>query len=269
MTTPKRARQKQNREAALAQRAAEERRRRIVRLSIGAVILGAVVLLAFLTAGDDGPAKRNPGAGRTPAPSPSSAVACGGPSPPPAQPRQYDEPPPLELDEGVDYQAVVDTSCGLIKLDLFERNAKTVANFVFLAREGFYEGLLWHRVERGSVIQTGDPNGQTGVPPDGPGYSIPDEPPKRASVYVYGVVGMANAGPNTGGSQFFVVTHDREKRKPQRYPPNYAILGHVSEGSFDVIDLISSQKTPMVPDPAEAVKPIDPVYINSIEIIEA
>ena len=78
------------------------------------------------------------------------------------------------------------------------------------------------------MIQSGDPNGQNGVPPDGPGYTIPDEPPEKSKEYVYGVVGMANSGqPNTGGSQFFIVTR---KNGPAGYQPFYAIFGEVVEG---------------------------------------
>jgi peptidylprolyl isomerase len=141
----------------------------------------------------------------------------------------------------------------------------SVNNFVFLAREGFYDGLIWHRVEGDSVIQTGDPNGQNGVEPDGPGYAIDDEPPTKASEYVYGVVGMANSGPNTGGSQFFIVVH---KGGPAGFPPNYSIFGEVAESSYEALEAIRKLPTKGGNDPVEAVKPIVPVYIESIDIVE-
>ncbi len=192
------------------------------------------------------------------------------PSRPAAAPKQYESPPPLELIEGVDYSAVISTSCGDLELDLSEDPAveQNVANFVFLAREGFYNGLTWHRVEKDSVIQAGDPDGVAGVPPDGPGYTVPDEPPSGGEAYTYGVVGIANQGiPDSGGSQFFIVL--RPPGSPVGYPPNYAIVGQIAKGSYDVLDTIQSQPVAGVGSPAEAVVPVVPIYINSIEITES
>jgi peptidyl-prolyl cis-trans isomerase B (cyclophilin B) len=188
----------------------------------------------------------------------------------------------LKVKAGVDYSAVIHTSCGDIEMDLDEQNApQSVANFVFLAKDGFYDGLIWHRVELNAVIQTGDPDGFGLQEPNGPGYTIPDELSKDAASadYVYGVVGMANVGAaHTGGSQFFIVTHDPPSdRKPPSaspepagYPPNYTILGHVLPTSYEVIDTITAQRTfgADAADQAESVKPVVPVYINSIEIKE-
>ena len=288
MPTDKRARQKENRDIALAQRAAEERRRRLGRFAILGVVLVVIIVMAIITGGDNGDDKES---SNTPAAAPSAsptasfaeAVACDGPQPPAAHPKQYAQPPPLEVKPGVDYSAVIHTSCGDIEMDLDEQHApKTVANFVFLAKEHFYDGLIWHRVELNAVIQTGDPDGFGAREPNGPGYSIPDELAKDAASadYIYGVVGMANVGaPNTGGSQFFVVTHDPPSQRkppsdppePAGYPPNYTILGHVLPTSYDVIDTISEQRTfgADAPDQAEAVKPVVPVYINSIDIQES
>ncbi|MEA2497774.1 MAG: hypothetical protein QOH26_179 [Actinomycetota bacterium] len=273
MPTEKRARQKENRDVALSQRAQEERRRRILRLIAIAVVLGIVIVAAIVSGGgdkeDDGQPAANPSAAvRSPD---AGAVACDGPQPPEANPQQYDERPPLDLKEGVDYSAVIDTSCGEIQIDLDENQDTTVANFIFLANEGFYDGLIWHRVEQNAVIQTGDPDGFGLQEPNGPGYTIPDQPPERSEVYTYGVVGMANTGrPETGGSQFFIVTHDPEGGKPAGYPPNYAVLGHVDPSSYETLTLIESQRTlgSAGSDQAEAVKPVVPIYINSIEIIE-
>jgi cyclophilin family peptidyl-prolyl cis-trans isomerase len=122
------------------------------------------------------------------------------------------------------------------------------------------------------VIQTGDPNGLGAEEPNGPGYTIPDEPPKSQKAYTYGVVGIANTGaPHSGGSQFFIVTHDPTGSEPAGYPPNYAVLGEVDESSYEVLELISHQQTlgaAAGDNVAEQTKPIVPVYINSIEIIE-
>jgi cyclophilin family peptidyl-prolyl cis-trans isomerase len=282
MPTDKRARQKENRSAALAQRQAEERRRKTIRWAFIIGALALIVVMAILTGGKEtGDKNKNPAAASSNSPSASAAtdaVACKGPQPPEAEPKEYKEKPELKIKPGVDYSAVIDTSCGEVKIDLNEDNPQNVANFIFLAKEGFYNGLIWHRVELDAVIQTGDPDGINGHPPDGPGYTIPDELPSKGGDYVYGVVGMANTGaPDSAGSQFFIVTHDSpanredgKKAEPAGYPPNYSILGRVDPSSYDVIDTISTQKTnTSASDPAEAVKPIVPVYINSIEIIES
>jgi cyclophilin family peptidyl-prolyl cis-trans isomerase len=274
MPTDKRQRQKENRNSALAVRAAEERRRKLIRFGILGAILVLLIVMAIFTGGkkSGGQDGAGPAAGKTPA-----TVACNGPQPPAAHPKQYKTRPDLTLKTGVDYSAIIHTSCGDIKMDLDENQPANVANFIFLAEQHFYDGLIWHRVELNSVIQTGDPNGINGQAPDGPGYTIPDELPAKSNEYVYGVVGMANVGsPNSAGSQFFIITHDSPANRspgqppePAGYPPNYSILGTVDPSSYDVIDTISQQRTNQgASDPAEAVKPIVPVYINSIDIIE-
>jgi cyclophilin family peptidyl-prolyl cis-trans isomerase len=292
MATEKRARKKQARDNVAAQRAAEFRRRRNSRLAgIGLVSLAVVGFALFSGSGDDEPSDPASGAGATAGPDASEdplTVACDAEAPPEANPQQYDSPPRLDLPKNLDLKAIITTSCGDIELDLLEDKApESVVNFVFLARDGFYDGLIWHRVESNAVIQTGDPNGQNGVEPDGPGYSIADEFPAKAQDYVYGVVGMANAGPGTTGSQFFIVVHDRDggcnaKGEPlgknadasqavpcpAGYQPLYNIFGEVSESSYDTLDRIAALETRGGTDPVEAVKPIDTVFIESIEILE-
>lgn len=289
MATEKRARKKEARDTAAAQRAAEFRRRRNSRLAgIGLVSLAVVGFALF--SGDDNANDGEPAAGNnaTAGTEEPATVACDAEAPPEASPQQYDSPPRLDLPEDIDLKAVITTSCGDIEFDLLEDKApKSVVNFVFLARDGFYDGLTWHRVESNAVIQTGDPNGQNGEEPDGPGYTIADEFPEKAQDYVYGVVGMANAGPGTTGSQFFIVVHDREggcnakgeplaknadQSKavpcPAGYQPLYNIVGEVSESSYDTLDRIAALETRGGTDPVEAVKPIGTVYIESIEITE-
>jgi len=277
MAQEKRARKKAARDAALAAQEAEMRRRRWARLGAVGLVLALIVGLAIFTGDDDKggdggnePAASSPEAPESSAPESAPAageVACGAEAPEPANPKQYDKAPDLTLEDGVDYSAVIHTSCGDIEMDLLEDKApQTVANFVFLAEDGFYDGLIWHRVEANAVIQMGDPNGQNGVPPDGPGYDIPDEFPQKAKEYVYGVVGLANAGPGTGGSQVFIVVHDREGGEPAGYQPFYTIFGQVSESSYDVLDEISKQETIGGTDPAQATVPVKTIYIDSIEI---
>jgi peptidylprolyl isomerase len=276
MATDKRARKKDARDAALAARRAELRRRQLVRLFGILVVVAAIVVWALVTGGEDEPQEPAAGGDATPAVSETAAavegeIACGGEAPPAAAPQEYDAPglTKSDLGQGVDYRAVIHTSCGDIEMDLLEDKApESVASFIFLATEGYFDGLLWHRIERDFVIQTGDPNGQNGVEPDGPGYSIPDEFPEKSNEYVFGAVGMANAGPGTTGSQFFIVTHE-PVGEPAGLQPLYTIFATVDEASFQVLTDLQSLETLGGNDPVEASKPVMPAYINSIEIIEA
>ena len=119
-------------------------------------------------------------------------------------PKQYSSPPPLTIDSNKNYSAVFDTSRGEIVCELFAKDAPTtVNNFVFLARDNFYDGTVFHRVIPDFMIQGGDP---TGTGRGGPGYRFADEVKGNPHKHEVGSLSMANAGPNTNGSQFFV-TH--------------------------------------------------------------
>jgi peptidyl-prolyl cis-trans isomerase B (cyclophilin B) len=132
--------------------------------------------------------------------------------------------PEMSIDTGTVYRATIATDLGPIVLDLDPKLApKTVNNFVHLARKGFYDGLTFHRVVPGFVIQGGCPQG-TGT--GGPGYKFEDEPVHGE--YTEGAVAMANAGPNTNGSQFFICLEDAG------LPPQYNLFGHTVEG-MDVV----------------------------------
>jgi peptidyl-prolyl cis-trans isomerase B (cyclophilin B) len=118
--------------------------------------------------------------------------------------KQYPAPPPMTIDTSKKYTATLDTSKGAIVCELFAKDApKTVNNFVFLAREGFYDGTQFHRVIADFMIQGGDP---TATGTGGPGYKFEDETKSNPNKHKIGSLSMANAGPNTNGSQFFV-TH--------------------------------------------------------------
>ena len=198
-------------------------------------------------------------------------MACGGEAPQEPNPQHYDEPEQV-IEEGVDYAAVIQTSCGDITVDLLERTAPiNVNNFVFLAREGYYDGLTFHRVVGNFVIQAGDPNGQNGVPPDGPGYTIEGELPAEGNDYVFGVMAMANTNdPDTAGSQFFIVTHlgADDQPEPAGLDPIYSIFGKAERDSYEVIREIGRQETKGGNDPVESQQPVVPVYIEAIEIVE-
>jgi len=118
--------------------------------------------------------------------------------------QQYSNPPEMSIDPKKKYTATLDTSRGTIVCDLFAKDApKTVNNFVFLAREGFYDGTAFHRVINDFMVQGGDP---TGSGRGGPGYRFEDELKDNPNRHKVGSLSMANAGPNTNGSQFFI-TH--------------------------------------------------------------
>ena len=250
---------REEREAAL-------RRQRNVRLAgIGGALAVVIGFALFASAGDGG----GGGEGSAePDPSPEVQTACDADAPEEANPQQYEAPPEMQLQEGVDYSATIVTSCGDIVVDLFEKEApETVNNFVFLAREGYFDGLIWHRVERNFVIQAGDPDGNNGEPPDGPGYDIKDELWAKSKDYVWGTMAMANAGPNTGGSQFFIIVHE-PRDKPAGLQALYSVFGRASEESYPTLEAIAAAEVPGGGDPAEASKPIAPIYIEAIEISE-
>ena len=178
------------------------------------------------------------------------------PDPAPS-PEAYPSPPEVTIDTSADYRATLETSCGPIVIALDAAAAPTtVNNFVFLAREGFYDGLTFHRVVSGFVIQGGDPEG-TGR--GGPGYAIPDELPDDG--YAEGDLAMANAGPDTAGSQFFIVTGDASA-----LPNAYTRFGRIVEG-LDVARTIEGFADPDADpgDPA-AQTPVSPIYIDSVTI---
>ncbi len=139
--------------------------------------------------------------------------------------KRYSTPPPMQIDMNRTYRALIKTNKGDIQLQLNPAEAPiTVNNFVALARDGFYDGVTFHRVVPQFVIQGGDP---TGSGSGGPGYKFQDESVKRP--YKTGTLAMANAGPNTNGSQFFICLEDQPG-----LPPNYTIFGDTVAG-MDVV----------------------------------
>ena len=139
--------------------------------------------------------------------------------------KRYNAPPQMQIETNRAYHVVIKTNKGDIHLDLNPAEAPmTVNNFVTLARDGYYDGVTFHRVVPRFVIQGGDP---TGTGSGGPGYKFKDEAVKRP--YKAGTVAMANAGPNTNGSQFFICLEDQPG-----LPPNYTIFGDTVAG-MDVV----------------------------------
>ncbi|MDP2936110.1 MAG: peptidylprolyl isomerase [Dehalococcoidia bacterium] len=172
--------------------------------------------------------------------------------------KQYAAPPALTIDPNKSYTATLHTTLGDMQIELFAKETpKTVNNFVFLARDGYYSNVKFHRIIKNFMVQTGDPAG-TGA--GTPGYRFEDEPVSRN--YVRGTVAMANAGKNTNGSQFFVVHAD------YALPKNYTIFGLVSDkGGLETLDKIANVPVRMSPTGEPSV-PTEDVRITSVDITE-
>ena len=168
----------------------------------------------------------------------------------------YDKQPDMNINMDTTYTAVIKTNLGDMTVEFFLDDAPmTVNNFVSLAKDGYYDNVIFHRVISGFMIQGGDPSG-TGHGDYGkyPGYEFEDELNNQRP-YEKGILAMANRGPNTNGSQFFIMHVEYP------LPYSYTIFGSVTEG-LDVIDKIASVET----DSAD--KPTDDVVINTVEILE-
>jgi cyclophilin family peptidyl-prolyl cis-trans isomerase len=243
-------------------RAAERRRARRNRIIVG-VVVGAVAVaglglaaMAFL-GGDDEKATTRPEAGPSPtttqSPEETGGVACDGEVPELAgeEKPQFKEAPKMQIDENAEYTATLQTSCGDVEIELLAKDAPvTVNSFVFLAREGFYDGLTFHRIIPGFMAQGGDPLG-TGT--GGPGYQFEDEFVDSLVFDSPGILAMANSGPATNGSQFFITVAPAEHLNGM-----HTIFGRVTSGQ-DVMTEIESYGSP---DGA----PTSPVYIEKVTI---
>lgn len=179
-------------------------------------------------------------------------VACGGAVPPEygqAKP-SYDRPEQV-LDDTVTHHARISTSCGDVEVELLSGESPfTANNFAFLAGEGFYDGTVIHRVVPGFVVQMGDP---TGTGTGGPGYRFHDElDAARERGYARGTVAMANAGPDTNGSQFFICLDD------VALPPAYAVFGQVT-GGMEVVDRIAGL-------PLDGESPRQACFVESVRL---
>ena len=167
--------------------------------------------------------------------------------------KQWPKPPELTIDSNKDYKAILHTEKGDIKLNLFEKRVpRTVNNFVFLAKEGYYDETIFHRVILNFMVQGGDP---TGTGSGGPGYKFEDEFDDDLKHNKPGILSMANAGPNTNGSQFFI-THVPTPWLDRKH----SVFGEVEDG-MDVLFAIPA-RDPMHPE-------YSGIKIHSVEINEA
>jgi cyclophilin family peptidyl-prolyl cis-trans isomerase len=275
------ARQHQRRQA---ERRNQQRKRQLTTIVVALVIalVGGGIAYAAFTGGDDTQAGASGATGTTdqptgatgatgssntvkPQPGPAK-VACGATAPEDAMtPKPQFSEPEQVVQEGITYTAEMRTSCGTIVIKLLaDRAPETVNSFVFLAQKGFFDGQRFHRLDTSiDVIQGGDP---TGTGAGGPGYTIPDELTGDES-YGPGVLAMANKGsPDTGGSQFFLITGDAGHNLDAS--PTYTIFGMVVEG-LDVAKRI--QELP-IQDPTadiEGQQPKQSVYIEKVTIRES
>ena len=245
MPTDKRERQRAGREARReAARAAQkraQRRRQIISIVALLAIVGSIGVFISLS-GDDGENVETGSSGSSTTSAPDSGstteAKVGTAECPPAEgaaepKKSFDGVPKDCLVEGATYTADVETDVGSFTIALDQEQApKTVNSFVFLSRYGAYSDVPFHRVIPGFVVQGGDVESGTGT--GGPGYEYEDELPEQGQ-YKIGSVAMANSGPNTNGSQFFVITGEQGVS----LPPNYSLFGEVTSG-MDVVKKIEA-----------------------------
>lgn len=233
---------------------ARRRKRMLVNLSILTVVLGGTAFLIFQAQNPDDKAEPDAAAAKG---------ACSSDEPKKGNTETGTNPPEMSIDKAKTYIAVVETSCGTLEIELDdETSPNTVNSFVVLAKQGFYDGLTFHRIAEEFAIQGGDPKGDgTG----GPNYKTVDTPPAGFK-YVKGVVAMAKAGnepAGTAGSQFFIVPGDGAAT----LPADYAVLGKVISGEETVAKLNAVETVDG--GRGEKSSPTKPVYIVKITIKES
>ena len=185
----------------------------------------------------------------------SQPAACDAQAPAPARELRFDRPDDLGLSGTV--TATIQTSCGPIEIELdADRAPVTVNSFVFLAQSGYFDGTAVHRAYEGFMVQMGDP---TASGSGNPGYLLVDELPAADFSYTRGVVAMANAGPNSAGSQFFIMLDDYP------LPPDYSVFGEVVSGMENLDAMVA---VPMGPNPGDAVpsRPLETIYIERVDV---
>ncbi|NNC92088.1 MAG: peptidylprolyl isomerase [Acidimicrobiia bacterium] len=278
--TTKRQRQKENRairleaERKAAQRAGRIRTARNLAVLVG-VVLVPVLLVSFLSGGDDEPEATTttvPAVTTTTTPEQArqgttydlfaaQPTACGAEIPPAPADLTFEAADDQEIPADAVVTAVLTTSCGDISLELDPSIApETVNSFVFLARQGFYDGSPMHRIDPSFIIQGGDPTG-TGV--GGPGYAPTDEFPPAGTTYDVGDLAMANSsGPNTAGSQFFIVLEENQLHLSGLQFTKFGRL----MASEDTIAAIRSVPLGFNNFDQNATRPLESIYIESVTI---
>lgn len=280
MGSEKRERQKANRAARLAEQQKRVKRQRLFRNArtvgiVAVIVFGAAVLFSLLSGSSDGDDTTTTTAAEsttttTPEEAPqatsyelfaSQPTACGADAPAAPTDLTYTEPEDQEIPEDATVTAVVSTSCGDLTFELDPAAApETVNSFVFLARQGFFDGVASHRIVPGFVIQAGDP---TATGTGGPGYTIPDELPAGDDPYPEGTLAMANNGsPGSGGSQFFITVDDISGR----LTPTFTVFGRLIAGQETIdaiLDIPLGFNAGGIP---ERSRPLQSIYIESVTI---
>lgn len=275
MPSAKRERQREGRQVRVAAAMAEQRRRQRIRSVrnfgiIVVVIVGAIVFLAWRSGGDNKPvattgsSESASSAAPTPVaitiPAAGASITGDTPCPPAdgsaARTTTFAKPPPMCIDPTKTYTASVATTKGTFSIALDATNAPaTVNNFVVLARYHYFDGVAFHRIIPGFVDQVGDANGPT-PGQGGPGYTFADELPKDPSPYSEGAVAMANSGPNTNGSQWFIVIGNGGAGLGIKYSK----FGTIQSG-LDVAKAINAAGT-------QSGSPTEEIKINAVTITE-
>jgi cyclophilin family peptidyl-prolyl cis-trans isomerase len=276
--TAKRERKKANRAAKIEREIRQERVATVKRRTFrwGGVVIGGIAVVVIIAAiggafsGDDTAATSTTAAtdstdvadgttdGTTDADWPGDPADC-----PPADgsatpQRTFDAYPPKCITDGATYTAEIVTNMGSLTVALdAEKAPKAVNSFVTLARYSYFDATECHRIIPGFVVQCGDP---TATGTGGPGYSFEDELPE-AGEYAIGSLAMANSGPNTNGSQFFIISGDRGAA----LPPNYTLFGEVIEGLDDTLVALDAAGNPE----SNGVPPLEEVIIESVRITES
>ncbi len=247
-----------------ARRAAERRRKRRQRIiaagvALGVALAGSVLVFVAFTGGKGRPRKA---AAATASPTPAF-VPCSTAKPKAASVKKptFSARPPMTIDPKKIYTATVKTSCGTYVLQLdAAQTPVTVNSFVFLAEKGFYDGLTFHRIAPGFVIQGGDPKGDgTG----GPGYQFKNEIVTGLNFDAVGMLGMANSGPNTNGSQWFITLAPSPSLDGK-----YTVFGKVIKG-LDVVQNIGRVPVTIPPGAPAGAAPETPkrtIYIDKVTI---
>jgi cyclophilin family peptidyl-prolyl cis-trans isomerase len=282
MPTNKRERQRDNRAKKLEERKKLERqkklRKRATQLTVLVVVLAIalVVPTLFNSSEDTATTTTSTGAVTTSTAPPTTLdsaalpsdydgyraqpTACGAEAPPPVTEMTFDAPVDQGIASDATVTATITTSCGTIVAELDPAIApETVNSFVFLAREGYFDGSVFHRIVPGFAIQGGDP---TAIGSGGPGYLVADEFPEAGFTYSRGVLAMANAGANSTGSQFFIVDSD-----DAGLDPLYSVFGTVIDSADTIEKITSVQLTGRDGTSAtEQSLPLETVYIEKVEI---
>jgi cyclophilin family peptidyl-prolyl cis-trans isomerase len=248
-----------------ADRQAQQRRRSLIVggiagvLVVGLAIVGAMNVFSKDTTKASGSPAASPSGSPAVAPCSTKVPKTAG-----GQKPTFSKPPPMTIDPSKTYLATMQTSCGTVVMELNPEVAPIgVNNFVFLAEQGFYDGLTFHRIVAGFAIQGGDPAGDGS---GGPGYQFKNEISKKVSFDSPGVLAYANAGVDTNGSQFFITLAPTPNLDPTP-ESSYTIFGSVTKG-MDVVQQIGAQPAVDSKGTGEVSTPVTPIYIDSITITE-